>query len=1018
MTCKKCEKTGLSILLVRPTAIGTDPEIAPQGVAALDTHPGTVKAFALPDLKGKTKYALRLLRREGYVYVFFPDEKPTGQIKPWQAYRVYDRAALIPEGEFVFQSSEFACDKKITHPHDVRTICIAEPERIARVWIGFSMNWWSDAIKAQVMENPKAAGMVEVNLTGASPAHGFAAEAELLKQHVADYALQSLAHGGLTEDATPFYPPGDVSASHAARAMAAVMQKQNEGSKGRPMVVAIPDPVGLAADLNGIRMARDKRDKEELLAPHIAWPLMTNQLLSSLKTSIEAGAMAQAKASLGGQMSQARWSEIVKATPNIRAHGYAWAPTEGTAPDGSPNGELRGPDHHARERRADSNGRAEGAAQWRSIAGQIDAKKRQSWKRQFDAQRCPVADRLALYEDDWLTAAGAPTDGYFTHHFDESDPNKRLAPTSPGAIYAGESHRIHYPQPQSKADCCERYLERLLGKPITDPGSVALRAMFANQKSVIDKVHAMLIGDADRDNENNMRDKSQDIFKAMVTAEWGPKHSWMKALVMGLCAGQLSAIAAAAFQLSISLKWPDGLTLPEKAQKFLKRLPALAVAEQTLLSAMRTAVEGGKPSIPVVIRFEWLMEEVLEYMDKNPVGYSEADRRAIRNKRVGSKIVVRQIVMLEAETGNINLIPSETPRMPAASPKTFGGLTQAKFDEQIKATDLQTYDRATVKNIKAYVTKEAIRAEAKGIRTDQLFGGAVMIVQGLGLVWSLRDLLKDLEKGDNSKLLDRFLSVADGGAGVIGGALDLRAAGLQMQMISEHGAERGMAMSRVSSSLSNLRAGAAMAGMAGGLLNMVMSFRKAVEADQNGDKAAYSAHLVAALAFGLNGAVMTLVYRNIVTRGATNLALGAIAQDVAAKLIKRGASRVFLTVIVGMEAEALALGVASVVSGAALVLLIVGVVATVWAVLAERTELQRWVARGYFGNDTDGRYKDMDRELLQYELLMELVHKPMTDQEIARVLKAHPAPPAVPRPPPKAPLDPWDRMNDGYGRSR
>lgn len=1013
MTCKKCEKSGLSILLVRPTAVATDPDIAPQGVAALDTRAATVEAFGLPKLEAQSKYALRLLRREGYVYVFFPNEKPEGQIGRWLAYRVHDKGALIPQGEFVFEDSSFACDKKMTHPHDARTLCIAEPKRIASVWIGFSMNWWSDKLKAQVARSPKEAGMVSVNLAEKPPAHGFVAEAPLLHKHVADYALQHLKHGGLDEEATPFYPAGSVSSMQAARAMAEVMRMQSEGHEGLPMVVAVPDPVGLAADLNGIRLARDRRDKEALLAPDVAWPLMTNQLLSSLKASIEAGAMTDAQSALAGRMSEARWKEISNAAPSVRERGYAWMATQGTAPDGSANGRLISPDHLVRQRRADFNGRSEGAVQWRALAGQIDDKKRQAWRHRFDAEQCMAADRLALHEKDWLLAANAPaTQHYFAHHFDENDPNKQTAPTSPGAIYAAESCQIHTPQPLSKAGCHAQYLEQVFGNAITDQASVALRAMFGNQKSVIDRVHVMLIGDADRDNENNMRDKALDIFKGLVTAEWGPRYSWMNALVLGLCAGQLSAIAAAAFQFGASLKWADGLTIPEKAQKFLKRLPVLALAEQTLLGAMRTAVEGGKPSIPVVIRFEWLMAEVLEYMEKNPFDYSAADRNAMSNKRVGSRIVVRQMAMLEAQTGNLRLIPSEAPQLPGASARSLGGLNMAQFEQQVKATDLQTYDRATVRNVKAYVAQEAVHDEAKLLRTDQAFAGAVMIVQGLGLIWSLRDLLKDLDKGDNSKLLDRLLSVADGSAGVIGGALDLRAAGLQMQMVSRNGVAAGAAMARVSGSLSRLRAGAALAGVAGGLLNMVMSFRKAQEAERNGDVVAYVGHATAGFAFALNGIAMRLIYRNIVTRGATNLALGTAAQQVAETLLKKGLQRVFLTVLVGMSAEVLVAGVASVVSGTALLLLVGGVVATVWAVLAERTELQRWIARGYFGRDGDGRYTSIDMELQQYEQILGLGQKAIDDQEIIRLLKAHPAP--LPQPA----LDPWDPMNNSFGRAR
>lgn len=999
MTCKICDnKSGQSILLVRPTAVATDPEIAPQGIAALDAHAGTVNAFGLPALKAESKHALRLLRREGYVYVLFPGEKPLGQIKPWLAYRVYNHGALIPEGSFVFDRSEFACDTKSTHPHDVRTLCIAEPKRIAKVWIGFSMNWWSDTVKSNVAKDPKAAGMVEVNLAGDPPTHGFAAEAALLKRHVADYAVQSLKHGGLKEDATPFYPPGDIAAAQAARALVAVMQRQNAGHAGKPMVVAIPDPVGLAADLNGIRVARDRRDKEALLQPEVAWPLMTNQLLSGLKASIESAAMDEAHTTADGHLSQKRWNEL-KGTPFYREGGYEWFPTQGTAADGSLNGKVIKPRTPVHERRIDERGQAYGSAQWKPFASQIDAGKHERWMQEFRTRRGTEADRLALHEKNWLAAANSPaTLAYFATHFDEGDPNKHTAPTSPGAIYAGESHLIHYPQPLSTAECHAQYLERMLERPITDPHAVPLRAMFGNQKDVISRVHAMLIGDADRGNEDNMRDKTLDIFKGLVTAEWGPKYSWMKAAVMGLSGGHLAAIAAGALQFGLSVKWSDGLTIPQKAQKYLQRLPALAAAELALLDAMRAATEGGASGLHVVLRSSWRREEVLATMEKNPFDYSEADRRAIRNKPAGSMIVTQRVVMLDAGSANISLLPSETAQLPGASPRSRRGLSMAQFTEDVKAANLQSFDSATVKSVKAHVAKGAVDASVKSLRIDQLFGGAVMVVQGLGLIWSVRDFFQELGKGDNSKLFDKLLGVADGVAGLVGGALDVRAASLQIQMVEAQGAARGAAMSQVSRSLSNLKAGAAMAGVAGGMLNMVMSFRKAQEAKQKGDGVAHVAHLGAAFAFGLNGAAMSLVTADLLNRGATNRAIGSAAQQVAKAVIKRRLQHVMLTVIVNASAEALVAGVAVFVSGAGWVLLIAGVASTIWAVLSERSDLQRWIARGYFGSDTEGRYEDKERELLEYHLIAEMVYKPMADEENQRLLNKYPTPPAAPAP--------------------
>ncbi|MNL09714.1 hypothetical protein D3C87_1304850 [compost metagenome] len=179
---------------------------------------------------------------------------------------------------------------------------------------------------------------------------------------------------------------------------------------------------------------------------------------------------------------------------------------------------------------------------------------------------------------------------------------------------------------------------------------------------------------------------------------------------------------------------------------------------------------------------------------------------------------------------------------------------------------------------------------------------------------------------------------------------------------------------------------------------MVMSFRKAQEADKEGDGVAYVAHLGAAFAFGLNGAFMGAITADFLTRGATNRAIGAAAQVAAKKLIEKGMQRVILTIIVNASAEALVAGVAVVVSGAGWVLLIAGVASTMWAVFSERSDLQRWIARGYFGRDPERRYQDKDRELLEYQLLVEMVHKPMADEEDQRLLKKYPAPPAAPAP--------------------
>jgi hypothetical protein len=221
---------------------------------------------------------------------------------------------------------------------------------------------------------------------------------------VADYALQSLKHGGLEEEATPFYPAGDVSSMQAARSMAEVMRKQSEGHEGRPMVVAVPDPVGLAADLNGIRLAVDRTHKQKLLAPGVAWPLASNQLLKGLKEAFEAAAATSTEAFAYGSTSAKRW-DVIKDSIYIREMGYIWEGTGGEAEDGSANGRMRQPDNLRQQAEIHRSRIANFNRLWREqVSSQIDEPRRATWENAFQK------DRHAAKRKNWLlsNATGWP----------------------------------------------------------------------------------------------------------------------------------------------------------------------------------------------------------------------------------------------------------------------------------------------------------------------------------------------------------------------------------------------------------------------------------------------------------------------------------------------------------------------------------------------------------------------------------------------------------------------------------
>ncbi|RZI77799.1 MAG: hypothetical protein EOP80_03405, partial [Variovorax sp.] len=258
--CKKCDnKAGLSILLVRPSAIAKDADFAPAEAARLRTHDASVQALGLPVLE-KSRHVLRMLRQGGFVYAYYV-KRPLQFIKSWQAFRVQGSGALIPESQIVWadERADFSCSLKDSHPHDVRTLCIQLPEKdpgsAGPVWIGFSMNWWDDAMRQRVQGNPSAAGMIRIDplmdLGGVKNA--FKAEVGPMQQYIADFALRSFDHGGTkeghnlttngTEPATPFYNGAGDKSYGQAKGLQDVMQRQaakHPSTKGREFVLAIP----------------------------------------------------------------------------------------------------------------------------------------------------------------------------------------------------------------------------------------------------------------------------------------------------------------------------------------------------------------------------------------------------------------------------------------------------------------------------------------------------------------------------------------------------------------------------------------------------------------------------------------------------------------------------------------------------------------------------------------------------------------------------------------------------------
>lgn len=954
LPCKRCDKTGLSILLVRPTAVANDDAFAPAGADKLLTHGAVIQSLGLPPLS-QSRYALRLLRQGGYVYVHYPAGRPKKLRKSWEVYRVSAQGAMLPEGEFSFENSEATCSRKATHPHDLRTICIEDPGQVGTVWIGFSMNWWSDKIKGDVAKDPVAAGMVKVNLGAATQPSGFKAEANLIGQHVADYALADFAHAEV-ESATPFYPAKAGEA--AAVSLAMVMRKQAEASadtKDRELVLAIPDPVGLAADLNGIRMAKDKALKEALANSPDARALASDAALRGLEEAIRAVAAVRAQNEADGSTSESAWNKI-KDARYVTEGGYRWEPaSDGSkAADGSRNGRIVAPPNARREKGIEARGRLLGDRDWAKIGSQLDDARRVQLVKKARLRVEEDGKKLEPYETDWLKSMNsAATLQYFGCHFDEDDPNRIIAPVSPGAIYCSESSLAHLPQPLSSQRHYQDYLAHLLDKPITDKQSVALRAMFGNQKLVIEQIHGLLAGDTDRGNTDNMRDKTYDLLKGLLTLEGAKKYAWMTDAVAAFSGGHHTALGAAAFLLLRGN--------PAQAATYLQKLPKLAAAHNTVLMAIETAVHGGQLNMAVLVERRVTAAQAVKRVAAAPEGhYSQRDRTAFNQNE--KRVLVLELSDVNTESGVVAPRPGEEPRMRghakgAPSTKAFEAVKQ-----RAKAVQAITTTESALERVLQHRKIEAANLLADG-HIDQRLGIGGMIVQAIGLYQAVPLLFKELNGPGGKALRDAALSVADGISGFTGATADMLAGAHKLALMKQ---AAGKQLIQMSTKLAVLKTVAGLTGVAGGALNAVMSAYKAEGADKEGDTAAYVGYTTAQWMFG----------GTIITSGVTvgDAASGAaVSRLIARRVLLRAAGAVTAEVLAASVAT-----VAAVVSGIGLVLLIAGIGATVFAIVTTRTELQRWTARSYFGKESTAeapRFKTAAEE----------------DAELAKALEPPPA---------------------------
>ncbi|MNX75695.1 hypothetical protein D3C86_1071800 [compost metagenome] len=426
----------------------------------------------------------------------------------------------------------------------------------------------------------------------------------------------------------------------------------------------------------------------------------------------------------------------------------------------------------------------------------------------------------------------------------------------------------------------------------------------------------------------------------------------MTTAVAAFSGGHQTALGAAAFLLLRGN--------PAQAATYLQKLPKLAAAHETVLMAIETAVNGGRLNMAVLVERRVTAAQAVKRVAGAPEGhYSQRDRAAFNQNE--KRVLVLELSDVNTESGEVAPRPGEEPRMRghakgAPSTKAFEALKQ-----RARAVQAVTTTEAALERVQQYRKIEAANLLADG-HIDQRLGIGGMIVQAIGLYQAVPLLFKELNGPGGKALRDAALSVADGVSGFMGATADMLAGAHKLALMKQ---AAGKQLIQISTKLAVLKTAAGLAGMAGGALNAVMSAYKAEGADKEGDTVAYWGYVTASV--GFTGTFFTSSFA----------AADAAAKQAVTRLIAR---RVLLRAAGALTVEALATtatAVGAFVSGVGLFLLVVGIGATVFAIVATRTELQRWAARSYFG-------KDSTAEAPRFKTAME------EDAELAKALEPPP----------------------------
>jgi len=957
--CDACNKSALSLLLLRPSPLPKDARLAPIGAQSVRNAGGLVDGLVPVATLAESRYVLRLLRA-GYVHVYLPSPPP--RMKNWLTYRVTDGADLIAESNPVFEQHPQPppCSRNGHNAAGMKLLAIPQADKIDTLWIAYSANLWNDKLKARNAANTKAMRQISLQNYGS---HDFKPTASALSTQVLECALSAVKVASPKAGQPALFDEPQFTFNSLAACVQALAENLENAAAchpktvGHEMAVVLPDPVGVAAELNAIRLRRHQLFEAELAKPENAHPLNSDAAVAGLKNVFVASNQLNSYDKVSPLCTQAKFAstawptgtEWVPLTMEDRMHlerlalgdnflAYLFMAPIRSVLENKNLGRAIYPDL---EDRAAAWAQQQVDKSWASLAPHVDEAARGQWKAKFNARmKAQHTELLQRFEDDWMAAADASeTIQYFHIHFDPQDPNEPGSLPGAGETYASESALIHQPAPFSEA-LQEPYL-KALDEPIIGDKPVALRALVGNQESVFSLIHTQLMGDP---GATGMRDKTYDFMKGLLGLSAAKptlkKYSWLGFGVAGFATGYLSAVSGAVSNYAMSQS--KGLS-PQMQARLLK-VQALWGVQRTMEVAAAGALKGGAHAMPVLLYMKVDAQRALEVLRARAGQATGGSRSYIkRQARQGNKISMALLTdtdALRAVNGSVATAVAD----PASGKLKVGrsakeasaglgtlALTEGQF-LNLYAQESKLGTQAVSALRESLHSGTGLHAKTIGMSLPGRLALGSMLVQGLGLINGLYELK---QAGTDKQVRDAWYGIYDSTAGTLGGLLELWSVAREATAF----VTAGEAAVAKSFSIGALKFLGNIAGAAGAAVNAAGAWAKREDAQKDGNLVSSDLYAYSSAAFlgtSLTSGVMVagVLADTLVARGIG----GAVVESIAVRV---GAGAVLATVG----------GIGLTVSGIGLVLLGAGVAFQVGAVALTPTPMQRWLSRSYFGKD-------------------------------------------------------------------